>query len=349
MRESIHLYGYIGSWDYSAKWLQTELERCKEAETIDLYINSGGGSVFEGVAMIAMLKRCGKVVDVHIEGLCASMATCLALCGNTISMVRSSMFMVHNPSGLAWGDYREMEKTASLLIKLRDDMAVSYQRHTGLSLESIKKMMDDETYLNADEALEKGFIDSVIECVDEKKTPTIEDVMKEQEQATAEASEAMAMAAIKAENEALKAQNATQQAEINTLTAKVDDSTAAINAMKEKMQSKEDAQRIDVAVSALKVLPADRDKEIQMVSKLRKVDASLADEYLQNIDARKPQSELTSGIYDVGEERLLGMESGKVYGKPTAESVTMDKAIKDLQAKHGISYEEAVNMYVATI
>ena len=169
---SISIDEEIGSFGIDAKSFIDEV-KVSGSKDIELTINSGGGSVFDALAIYDFLKNSSYNVSVKIEGLAASAATIIALSGSTLPvMSENSFFMIHN----AWmpvvsmagmnsdeiRDYKEeLEKQAQLMDKINLKLAKIYANSTGLGLETIQDMMKAETWLTAEEAKEYNFISSV--------------------------------------------------------------------------------------------------------------------------------------------------------------------------------------------
>lgn len=158
---TIYLYDAIGDWyGVGAK------DFCKalagiDAETIHLRINSPGGDVFEARTIATALKQCGKTVIAHIDGVCASAATYVALAASTVEMAQGSFFMIHQAWAGIIGNSGELRELAALLDKVDDSIIADYVAKTGKDAETIKQMMADETWLSAQESLEFGFVNSV--------------------------------------------------------------------------------------------------------------------------------------------------------------------------------------------
>lgn len=159
----ISIMDEIGGWGISAKAFRDELSRIGDTENIHLRIHCPGGSITEGNEIYNALKERKGGVRVTIGALCASMATVIAMAGAPIAMAKNGFFMVHNPFVLAYGDSEEMRKMADIMDKMKGTIVSAYKAKTGLSEKELSAMMDEETWLTADEAKEKGFIDSVIE------------------------------------------------------------------------------------------------------------------------------------------------------------------------------------------
>lgn len=169
---SISIDEEIGSFGIDAKSFIDEV-KVSGSKDIELTINSGGGSVFDALAIYDFLKNSSYNVSVKIEGLAASAATIIALSGSDLPvMSENSFFMIHN----AWmpvvsmagmnsdeiRDYKEeLEKQAQLMDKINLKLAKIYANSTGLGLETIQDMMKAETWLTAEEAKEYNFISSI--------------------------------------------------------------------------------------------------------------------------------------------------------------------------------------------
>ncbi|MCK0531458.1 ClpP-like prohead protease/major capsid protein fusion protein [Sphingobium agri] len=130
-------------------------------------INSPGGYVMEGLAIFNALvgaKAAGRKVSVHIDGLAASMASVIAMAGDEIIMADNALMMIHNPWDVAVGDARELRAAADKLDVIRDQLVRIYSGQTGLSADELVPMLDAETWLTSEQALEQKFITSVSEA-----------------------------------------------------------------------------------------------------------------------------------------------------------------------------------------
>ena len=158
---TLYLYDAIGDWyGVSAK------DFCKalagiDAKTIHLRINSPGGDVFEARTIATALKQCGKAVIAHIDGVCASAATYVALAASSVEMAQGSFFMIHQAWSGIIGNSAELRDLAALLDKVDDSIIADYVAKSGKDPGSIKEMMAAETWMTAQEALDFGFVDSV--------------------------------------------------------------------------------------------------------------------------------------------------------------------------------------------
>ena len=161
----LYIFDYIDDWfGISAQNVVDQIKDI-DATDINVRINSPGGMVFEGIAIYNALRAHKANIHVTIEGLAASIASVIAMAGDTVTMADNALMMVHNPFGWASGDAEAMRKTADVMDKITDSIAVSYTARTGKSLDEMKAIMNDETWFNADEALAAGFIDQIDEPI----------------------------------------------------------------------------------------------------------------------------------------------------------------------------------------
>lgn len=157
------IYDWYGIQAISPKTIQRNLESAN-GDDVTFRVNSGGGSVFAGCDIYNMLMdyRNKANVNIEINGLCASIAGVIAMAGSTVKMSPSALFMIHNVSCNASGDYRDMEHTAETLKKANETVANAFKLKTGMEDKEIKAIMDKETWLTADEAKEKKIIDEIM-------------------------------------------------------------------------------------------------------------------------------------------------------------------------------------------
>jgi len=160
----ISIHDEIGAWGVSAKDFLAQLRSIAAATPIHLSLHSPGGEVFDGLAIYHALKARGNVT-VRIEGLAASMASVIAMAGTRIEMPRNAFLMIHNPSGFAMGDAADMRQLADLLDKIKSSLVAAYRDRTKKTDEDIMDMMDAETWLTGEEAVEHGFADATTDEV----------------------------------------------------------------------------------------------------------------------------------------------------------------------------------------
>lgn len=154
------IYEEIGMWGVSAKQFARDLKDLGKISQIDLRINSPGGSVFDGNAIFNQIKQHPANVTVYIDGLAASMASVIAMAGDRIVMPENALMMIHNPWTVAIGDADELRKNADLLDKIKTTLVNAYGRSM-MTEDEIVEMMDAETWLTGEEAVEMGFADEL--------------------------------------------------------------------------------------------------------------------------------------------------------------------------------------------
>lgn len=160
--QSLYLYGVIGDgWDISARSVVAALSQADTSQDLHVYLNTPGGDVFEGRAIMAELARFSGKKIAHIDSLCASAGTSIAIACNEIEMTEGAFFMIHNASGIAFGDKTDMRETADLLEKVEGAIVNDYVTKTGKDAAEIVAWMDAETWFDATEALDNGFIDRI--------------------------------------------------------------------------------------------------------------------------------------------------------------------------------------------
>ncbi len=161
----IYIYDEIGGWGISARRFTEDLISLGNLSHINLHIHSPGGEVFDGIAIFNQLKNHSATITVYIDGLAASMASVIAMVGDTVIMPKNAMMMIHKPWGVSWGDANDMREYADLLDKLENVLIPAYVAKTGKTTEEITAMLEQETWLDGDECVEHGFADKVIEPV----------------------------------------------------------------------------------------------------------------------------------------------------------------------------------------
>lgn len=159
----IYIFDDIGKDGVTAKSFKQELDKFKGP--IDVHINSGGGSVTEGISIYNTLKAYTGKKTVYINSLAASMASVIAMAGDTIIMPENALMMIHNPWGASAGPSKEHRKTADLLDVMKDAMIAAYQYKTGLDQTVLSEMMDEETWMNGGAALKLGFANSLTDSI----------------------------------------------------------------------------------------------------------------------------------------------------------------------------------------
>lgn len=154
------LYDEVGGWGVTAEMLVSELKDLNVAD-ITLHINSPGGDVFDGIAILNALRDHPANITVKVDALAASIASVIAQAGNKIIMGRNSTMMIHNASGFAMGEAKDLRKLADLLDSTTANIASIYAERAGGTAKQWLKVMDEETWYTADEAVAAGLADEV--------------------------------------------------------------------------------------------------------------------------------------------------------------------------------------------
>ena len=130
-----------------------------EEGDITLWVNSPGGNVFAAAEIYTMLRDYPGKVTVRIASIAASAASVVAMSGNPVQMSPTALIMIHDPSTIAMGNAKDMEKAITTLNEVKESIINAYAFKTGLTRNRISKLMSDETWLNAKKAVELGFAD----------------------------------------------------------------------------------------------------------------------------------------------------------------------------------------------
>lgn len=162
----ISLHDEIGIWGVSAKDFINDLRSHKGVNTINLSIHSPGGNMLDGLAMYNALKGADAKIFGKVEGIAASAASLVLMAADVIEMPEDSYLMIHNPWGGAFGESDDLRDYADVMDKLKGSAINIYSKKTNISNEEISDMMDDATWMNATEAHEKGFIDTISDAID---------------------------------------------------------------------------------------------------------------------------------------------------------------------------------------
>lgn len=129
---------------------------------ITVWINSPGGDCIAAAQIYNMLTAYKGNVTIKIDGIAASAASVIAMAGNKVLMSPVSMMMIHNPATIAFGDHNEFAKAIEMLDEVKESIINAYVIKTGLSRTKLSHLMDSETWMNANKAIELGFADDVI-------------------------------------------------------------------------------------------------------------------------------------------------------------------------------------------
>lgn len=163
------LYGEISSetwWgdEVTPKQFKSDLDDLGDIDVLNVYINSPGGDVFAGQTIHSILKRNKAHINIHIDGLAASIASIVAMAGDTIYMPKNAMMMIHNPWTMAAGNAEDFRKMADDLDKIRESLIEAYlSKAKDMERDKLIELLDAETWLTAEECKEYGFCDEMEE------------------------------------------------------------------------------------------------------------------------------------------------------------------------------------------
>jgi ATP-dependent protease ClpP protease subunit len=163
----INVFDVIGA-DYfgegfTAKRMSAALRSIGAENDVVVNLNSPGGDFFEGATIYNLLIEHKGHVTVNVSGLAASAASVIAMAGDTINISQVGFLMVHNAWGMVVGNRHDMTAAADVFGVFDSAMRDLYAARTGLDAKAIEKLMDNETWLNAKDAVEKGFATDIIE------------------------------------------------------------------------------------------------------------------------------------------------------------------------------------------
>ncbi len=173
MKHKVNIKGAIISndeeWIYdmfdieatSPKKVERELNSAN-GNDVEVIINSPGGSVFDGSEIYTTLREYSGNVEVKVVGVAASAASVISMAGDKVSMSPTAQIMIHNASIVTGGDYRDMNHASEMLQNVNQTISSAYRLKSGMDEEDLLKMMDKETWLTPQQALEHNFIDEVM-------------------------------------------------------------------------------------------------------------------------------------------------------------------------------------------
>lgn len=172
----MYIYGdvegdYFDWWEWevvesetSANHFREELAKYPNAKRINIYINSYGGSVFEGTAIYSQLRRHPAEKVVYVDGFACSIASVIAMAGDKVIMPSNTMMMIHDAMTGIFGNAKQLRKSADDLDTIMEGNRQAYLDKSGgkISEETLKELLESETWLTAQQCLEYGFADEVL-------------------------------------------------------------------------------------------------------------------------------------------------------------------------------------------
>jgi len=168
-KRTLFLNGTIAeeSWfddDVTPKLFKDEL--MAEDGDITIWINSPGGDCVAAAQIYNMLMEYQGNVTIKIDGIAASAASVIAMAGNRVLMSPVSLIMIHNPSTVVMGDGEELQKAIDMLSEVKESIINAYEIKTGLPRTKLSHLMNNESFMNANKALELGFADEIMQRED---------------------------------------------------------------------------------------------------------------------------------------------------------------------------------------
>lgn len=173
-RASLYFYDVIGGGGWGGgidpKDVIAQLGTCA-GKPLDIYVNSPGGDVFDGVAIYNALRRFEGKKTIHVDGLAASAASLIIMAGDEIRCAHNAQIMIHDPWAFAMGSATDLRATADLLEQTGETLVDTYAKRTKAKAADIRQWMKDETWMDAATALERGFCDVIDEPKEEAEEP----------------------------------------------------------------------------------------------------------------------------------------------------------------------------------
>lgn len=133
-----------------------------ESGDVTIWINSPGGDCVAAAQIYNMLMDYKGNITIKIDGIAASAASVIAMAGTKVLMSPVSMMMIHNPATMAWGDSAEMQKAIDMLSEVKESIINAYEIKTGMNRVKLSHLMDAESWMNANKAVELGFADDIL-------------------------------------------------------------------------------------------------------------------------------------------------------------------------------------------
>lgn len=158
--DSKEIYNWLGLESTCPKDVISKLNKAK-GKPVEININSSGGDIFAGGEIYTALRNYKGDININIVGLAASAASVIAMVGNC-KISPTGLFMIHNVSSYCNGDYNELEKQASILQTANKAIANAYKEKTGLTENKLLELMNNETWLTAEQCVNLKFVDGIM-------------------------------------------------------------------------------------------------------------------------------------------------------------------------------------------
>ena len=157
----IYLYGVIGSYRVNARKFLADLQAAGDVTSITVYLNTVGGSFYDGLPIYNTLKQHKAHVTIKVMGYALSMGSVIMLAGNTIEAAENSLIMIHRAQGFVFGDAEAMTKMADILQKHEAGITPEYMRRMNKTASEVQTLLKAETWFTASEAKAAGLIDTI--------------------------------------------------------------------------------------------------------------------------------------------------------------------------------------------
>lgn len=169
---TLYVYGEIGDWGVSAAQVAADIEALGAIEKLTVRVSSYGGDAMQGVAIHNLLRSLPYEVEVVIDGIAASAASVIAVAGQRVLMPSTALMMIHDPWSLAAGNAEDMRRQAAALEKVKQALAAAYlAKAPDIDPERLDALLSEETWLTAEEAVELGLADEIVEPDADREAP----------------------------------------------------------------------------------------------------------------------------------------------------------------------------------
>lgn len=158
----IYLYGVIGGWNANAQQFLADLQSAGDVDTITVYLNTVGGSFYDGLPIYNTLKQHKARVTVKVMGYALSIGSVIMLAADTVEAAENSLIMIHRAQGGVWGDADDMAHAAQVLLKHEKAVLPDYMRKLGKTETDVQALLQAETWYTAAEAKAAGLVDVVV-------------------------------------------------------------------------------------------------------------------------------------------------------------------------------------------
>jgi ATP-dependent protease ClpP protease subunit len=167
----LFLIGYIGDWGNNIEDFLYRIRQLPNLTTIDVYINSLGGSFFDGLPIFNLLKMHTATVTTKIIGYACSMASVIMLAGDEVQATQNAIIMIHRAQGFCMGDADDMQKMADILIVHENAVIPEYAKRMGITDADVLALLEAETWFTSQDAMNAKLIDTIIDTIDLESLP----------------------------------------------------------------------------------------------------------------------------------------------------------------------------------